>query len=151
MRFPSLFSPLDLGALRLRNRVLLAPLTRCRADADHVPTALMAKYYAQRAGAGLAIAEATMAMAGNSAFWMEPGVHSPAQIAGWRRVTDAVHAKGGLIALQIWHGGRACHPLLNGGDIAMAVFQLVLVTLVAVIYPIQVARSITPLDAISRD
>jgi len=120
MRFPSLFSPLDLGALRLRNRVLLAPLTRCRADADHVPTALMAEYYAQRAGAGLAIAEATMAMAGNSAFWMEPGVHSPAQIAGWRRVTDAVHAKGGLIALQIWHGGRACHPLLNGGAVPVA-------------------------------
>jgi N-ethylmaleimide reductase len=75
----------------------------------------MAEYYAQRASAGLIIAEATMAMEGNSAFWMEPGIYNEAQIAGWKLVTDAVHAKGGLIVLQIWHGGRACHPLLNGG------------------------------------
>jgi N-ethylmaleimide reductase len=75
----------------------------------------MAEYYAQRASAGMIIAEATMAMKGNSAFWMEPGIYSDAQIAGWRLVTDAVHAKGGRIALQIWHGGRACHPLLNAG------------------------------------
>jgi N-ethylmaleimide reductase len=75
----------------------------------------MAEYYAQRASAGLIIAEATMAMEGNSAFWMEPGIYNDAQIAGWKLVTDAVHAKGGLIVLQIWHGGRACHPLLNAG------------------------------------
>jgi N-ethylmaleimide reductase len=75
----------------------------------------MAEYYAQRASAGMIIAEATMAMEGNSAFWMEPGIYSDAQIAGWRLVTDAVHAKGGRISLQIWHGGRACHPLLNNG------------------------------------
>ena len=93
----------------------MAPLTRCRADAEHVPTALMSEYYAQRATAGLIIAEATMAMENHSAFWMEPGIHSPAQVAGWRRTTDAVHAAGGRIFLQIWHGGRACHPLLNGG------------------------------------
>jgi N-ethylmaleimide reductase len=93
----------------------MAPLTRCRADAEHVPTALMAEYYSQRASAGLLIAEATMAMAGNSAFWMEPGIHSAAQVAGWKLTTDAVHAAGGHIFLQIWHGGRACHPLLNGG------------------------------------
>jgi N-ethylmaleimide reductase len=111
----TLFSALQLGATTVPNRVFMAPLTRCRADAEHVPTALMAEYYAQRASAGLIIAEATMAMAGNSAFWMEPGIHSPAQIAGWRLVTDAVHAAGGRIFLQIWHGGRACHPLLNGG------------------------------------
>ncbi len=111
----SLFSPLRLGALSVANRIFMAPLTRCRADAEHVPTALMADYYAQRASAGLLIAEATMAMEGNSSFWTEPGIHPPAQIAGWRRVTDAVHAAGGLIFLQIWHGGRACHPLLNGG------------------------------------
>jgi N-ethylmaleimide reductase len=93
----------------------MAPLTRCRAEADHVPGQLMAEYYAQRASAGLIIAEATMAMEGNSSFWMEPGIYNEAQIAGWKLVTDAVHAKGGLIVLQIWHGGRACHPLLNGG------------------------------------
>lgn len=111
----SLFSPIKFGALTAPNRIFMAPLTRCRADAEHVPTALMAEYYAQRASAGLIVAEATMAMAGNSAFWMEPGIHSAAQVAGWKLVTDAVHAAGGRIFLQIWHGGRACHPLLNGG------------------------------------
>jgi N-ethylmaleimide reductase len=93
----------------------MAPLTRCRADADHNLTDLMAEYYSQRASAGLIIAEATMVMEGNSSFWMEPGIYSEAQVAGWKKVTDAVHAKGGQIALQLWHGGRACHPLLNGG------------------------------------
>ena len=110
-----LFSPLKMGALTVPNRIFMAPLTRCRADDAHVPRDLMAAYYAQRASAGLLIAEATMAMAGNSAFWHEPGIHSPEQIAGWRRVTDAVHQAGGRIFLQVWHGGRACHPLLNDG------------------------------------
>lgn len=111
----TLFSPLKLGALTAPNRIFMAPMTRCRADAEHVPTALMSEYYAQRATAGLIIAEATMAMENNSAFWREPGIHSPAQVAGWKQTTDAVHAAGGRIFLQIWHGGRACHPLLNGG------------------------------------
>jgi N-ethylmaleimide reductase len=110
-----LLSPLTAGALQLPNRVLMAPLTRCRADADHNPMPLMAEYYAQRASAGLIIAEATMVMEGNSSFWMEPGIYSDAQVQGWKAVTDAVHAKGGQIVLQLWHGGRACHPLLNGG------------------------------------
>jgi len=111
----TLFTPLALGALTLPNRILMAPLTRCRAEDGHVPGALMATHYAQRASAGLLIAEATMAMAGNSAFWHEPGIHSEAQVAGWKLVTDAVHAAGGRIFLQVWHGGRACHPLLNDG------------------------------------
>lgn len=110
-----LFTPLQVGALTLPNRILMAPLTRCRADAAHNPTPLMAEYYAQRAGAGLIIAEATMVMEGNSAFWMEPGIYSDAQVHGWKAVTSAVHAKGGRIFLQLWHGGRACHPLLNNG------------------------------------
>lgn len=93
----------------------MAPLTRCRAEADHVPGDLIAEHYAQRASAGLIIAEATMVMEGNSSFWMEPGIYSAAQVAGWRKTTDAVHAKGGRIFLQLWHGGRACHPLLNHG------------------------------------
>jgi N-ethylmaleimide reductase len=112
---PNLFSPLAVGPLTLPNRILMAPLTRCRADADHVPGQLIAEYYAQRASAGLIIAEATMAMAGNSSFWMEPGIYSVAQVAGWKLTTTAVHAAGGRIFLQLWHGGRACHPLLNGG------------------------------------
>lgn len=111
----TLFSPIDLGPLTAANRIFMAPLTRCRADAQHVPTALMAEYYAQRASAGLIVAEATMAIESNSAFWMEPGIYSAAQIAGWKVTTDAVHAAGGRIFLQIWHGGRACHPLLNNG------------------------------------
>jgi N-ethylmaleimide reductase len=110
-----LFSPLSLGPLMLPNRVVMAPLTRARADEGHVPNALMARYYAQRASAGLIIAEATMAMAGHSAFWREPGIYSEAQVEGWRGVTDAVHAAGGRIFLQVWHGGRATHPLLNDG------------------------------------
>ncbi|MBV5276535.1 alkene reductase, partial [bacterium] len=111
----TLFSPLKFGALMAPNRIFMAPLTRCRADAGHVPTALMAAYYAQRASAGLIVAEATMAVEGNSAFCMEPGIYSAAQIAGWKLVTAAVHAAGGRIFLQLWHGGRACHPLFNGG------------------------------------
>jgi len=111
----TLFTPLTLGELTLPNRILMAPLTRCRAEPDHVAGALIAEHYTQRASAGLLIAEATMAMAGNSAFWTEPGIYGPAQVAGWRLTTDAVHAAGGRIFLQVWHGGRACHPLMNNG------------------------------------
>jgi len=112
---PNLFSELQVGALSVPNRIFLAPLTRTRAGDEHIANALMAEHYAQRASGGLLIAEATMAMEGNSAFWKEPGIYSPACVAGWKLVTDSVHAKGGRIFLQIWHGGRACHPLLNGG------------------------------------
>ena len=120
MSHDALFSPLKMGALTLPNRIIMAPLTRCRAEADHVPGPLMAEYYAQRATAGLIIAEATMAIAGNSAFWREPGIYAGAHIAGWRMVTEAVHDQGGRIALQLWHGGRACHPLLNNGATPVA-------------------------------
>ncbi|MGB5134907.1 MAG: alkene reductase [Prochlorococcaceae cyanobacterium] len=117
---PSLFAPMALGSLELPNRIWMAPLTRCRAEDGHVPGALMAEYYAQRASAGLIVAEATMTMEGHSAFWHEPGIHSQAQVDGWRLTTDAVHRAGGRIVLQIWHGGRACHPLLNGGRVPVA-------------------------------
>jgi N-ethylmaleimide reductase len=116
MNHPSLFTPVTLGSIALPNRIVMSALTRCRADADHVPTDLMVEYYSQRASAGLILAEATMAMEGNSAFGgREPGLYSAAQVAGWKKVTDAVHAKGGRIVAQIWHGGRACHSLLNNG------------------------------------
>ena len=110
-----LFSPIRIGSLELANRLWMAPLTRCRSEAGHQPGPLMAEYYAQRASAGLLIAEATMVSEGHSAFWSEPGIYSEAQVAGWRLTTDAVHQAGGRIVLQLWHGGRACHPLLNGG------------------------------------
>lgn len=116
MHHSPLFTPIQVGALSLPNRIAMAPLTRCRADAEHVPTAIMAEHYAQRATAGLLIAEATMAIGGHSAFGgREPGIYSNAQVDGWKRVTDAVHAQGGRIVLQLWHGGRACHSLLNAG------------------------------------
>ena len=111
-----LFSPLRLGSLELPNRIWMAPLTRCRAEEGHVPGPLMAEHYSQRASAGLIVAEATMAIEGNSAFWHEPGIYNQAQVEGWRFTTEAVHRAGGRIVLQIWHGGRACHPLLNNGQ-----------------------------------
>jgi N-ethylmaleimide reductase len=111
-----LFKPMKLGSLELKNKIAMAPLTRCRAGTEHLPNDLMATYYAQRASAGLLIAEATMVMEGNSAFYMEPGIYSEEQVKGWKKVTDAVHAKNGKIFLQLWHGGRACHPFLNNGQ-----------------------------------
>jgi N-ethylmaleimide reductase len=111
----NLFSPLRLGSLELPNRVWMAPLTRCRAEDGHVPGPLMAECYGQRASAGLNEAEATMVLAGHSAVWHGPGIYSQAQIEGWRLSTEAVHRAGGHMVLQLWHGGRASHPLLNGG------------------------------------
>jgi len=110
-----LFKPLQVGALTLPNRFVLAPLTRTRAGVEHLPNDLMAEYYAQRASGGLLITECTMVAEGTSAFVAEPGVYSAEQIAGWKKTTDAVHAKGGRIFMQIWHAGRAAHPDINGG------------------------------------
>jgi N-ethylmaleimide reductase len=110
-----LFSPIKVGALTLDNRMLMAPLTRTRAGYEHLPNALMAEYYAQRASAGLIITECTMITPNTSAFAAEPGVYSAEQIEAWKLTTDAVHAKGGKIFMQIWHAGRAAHPDLNGG------------------------------------
>ena len=110
-----LFSPIKVGAFTLPNRMLMAPLTRTRAGYEHLPNALMAEYYAQRASAGLIITECTMIAPNTSAFAAEPGAYSAEQIEGWKLTTDAVHAKGGKIFLQIWHAGRAAHPDLNGG------------------------------------
>lgn len=115
----ALLSPVSLGSLELSNRIIMAPLTRTRATGNHCPNELMAEYYAQRASAGLIIAEATMIMDGYSAFNSEPGIYSEEQIQGWKTVTQAVHDKGGKIVLQIWHGGRACHPELNNGNAAV--------------------------------
>lgn len=114
--YPSLLSPTKLGAIELKNRVIMAPLTRCRSDDEkHLPNDLMQEHYAQRASAGLIICEATMAIEGCSAFWKEPGIYSDEQVTAWKKITDAVHEKGGKIFLQIWHGGRTCHPALNHG------------------------------------
>jgi N-ethylmaleimide reductase len=110
-----LFNSLQVGALNIPNRVLLAPLTRTRADAGHMPNALMAEYYAQRASGGLLITECTMVAPGTSAFINEPGIYCAEQVEAWKQVTAAVHAKGGRIFMQIWHAGRAAHPAMNDG------------------------------------
>lgn len=110
-----LLSPVRLGALQLRNRVVMSPMTRARAEPGHVPGELMVEHYRQRAGAGLIITECTMVSPHASAFINEPGIYDDTQVAAWRRVTDAVHAAGGLIAIQLWHPGRAAHPYTNGG------------------------------------
>jgi len=110
-----LFTPLKAGALTLSNRMLMAPLTRARSDLAHMPNDLMVEYYAQRASAGLIVTECTMIAPNTSAFVTEPGIYSPEQVVAWKKVTDAVHAKGGRIVMQIWHAGRAAHPLLNNG------------------------------------
>jgi N-ethylmaleimide reductase len=110
-----LFDSYRLGNLTLTNRIVMAPLTRNRAAAGNVPTALMAEYYAQRAAAGLIVAEATQVVPEGQGYQDTPGIHSPEQIAGWKRVTDAVHAKGGKIFLQLWHVGRVSHVDLQPG------------------------------------
>ncbi len=110
-----LFTPLQVGALTLPNRILLAPLTRTRAGTEHMPNDLMAQYYAQRASGGLLITECTMVTPNTSAFVAEPGIYSAEQVEAWKKVTRAVHDKGGRIFLQIWHAGRAAHPAMNGG------------------------------------
>ena len=110
-----LLSPFIFGDLTARNRVVLAPMTRTRADADATPSQLMADYYAQRASAGLVIAEATAIAADGIAWQGMPGIFDDAHIAGWRKTVDAVHANGSPIFLQIWHPGRATHSSLNNG------------------------------------
>ncbi len=109
-------SPLVLGDLHLKNRVVMAPLTRNRATTDRVPTAIMAEYYAQRASAGLIISEATVISEAANGYEKTPGLFTDAQIEGWKPITDAVHAKGGLIVAQLWHVGRVSHPDLLDGE-----------------------------------
>ncbi|GAB4257130.1 MAG: alkene reductase [Methylomicrobium sp.] len=109
-----LFTPTALGRYMLRNRIVMAPLTRCRAkQPGDIPWEMNADYYRQRAGAGLIIAEATHISPQGKGYAFTPGIYSEAQIDGWRKVTAAVHEKGGLIFLQLWHVGRVSHPDLQ--------------------------------------
>ncbi|MCK5880885.1 MAG: alkene reductase [Sinobacterium sp.] len=116
----TLLSPTTLGSIAIKNRVIMAPLTRVRTVNRHTPSDLMVEHYTQRASSGLIIAEATMIMEGYSAFQEEPGIYSDEQITAWKKVCDSVHNEGGKIVLQLWHGGRACHPDLNDGREAVA-------------------------------
>ena len=112
---PTLFEPLKAGAFLLKNRVVMAPLTRCRSAEGRVPTPLMAEYYRQRASAGMILSEATAVDPMGVGYPDTPGIWSAEQVEGWKGVTRAVHEEGGTILLQLWHVGRISHPLyLNG-------------------------------------
>ena len=112
----NLFDPIRLGAIAAPNRIIMAPLTRGRATREHVPTPLMADYYAQRAGAGLIISEATGISRQGMGWPYAPGLWTAEQVAAWRPVTEAVHAAGGRIAAQLWHMGQLVHPDFLGGE-----------------------------------
>ena len=120
-RTPNLFTPFRLGPYELRNRVVMAPMTRSRAGAGNVPTPLMAEYYAQRAGAGLIVTEGSQVAPEGRGYPDTPGIHTDAQEDGWHAVTEAVHARGGRIFLQLWHVGRVSHPSFQpGGALPLA-------------------------------
>lgn len=108
-----LFDPVQLGDLRLANRIVMAPLTRSRAHVDGTATALMTEYYAQRASAGLIIAEGTNISPQGRGYAFTPGIYSAAQVEAWRPVTQAIHAKGSRVFVQLWHVGRISHPSLQ--------------------------------------
>lgn len=116
----SLFEPLQLGAVKLRNRIVMSPLTRARAPHDRVPNDLMRSYYCQRASAGLIIAEATSVSPQGIGYLNTPGIWCGAHVEGWRHITQAVHKKGGKIFLQLWHVGRVSDPELLSGQMPVA-------------------------------
>ena len=112
----ALFEPMTVGAFDLGNRIVMAPLTRNRAGPGLVPSPFAAEYYAQRASAGLIIAEATQISAQAQGYSDTPGCYTDDQVAGWRKVTDAVHAEGGTIVVQLWNTGRISHTLFHNGE-----------------------------------
>lgn len=117
---PTLFTPITLGDLALNNRIIMAPLTRCRADVGRVPSEMMVEYYRQRASAGLILTEATSVTPMGVGYPNTPGIWSAEQIQGWRKVTNAVHAAGGKIVLQLWHVGRISDPIYLDGQLPVA-------------------------------
>jgi 2,4-dienoyl-CoA reductase-like NADH-dependent reductase (Old Yellow Enzyme family) len=117
---PTLQDPLKIGALMLPNRIIMAPLTRCRAGAGRVPTDLMAEYYVQRASAGLILTEATSVDPMGVGYPDTPGIWSDEQVLGWKKVTSAVHTAGGRIFLQLWHVGRVSDPVYLNGALPVA-------------------------------
>ncbi|MDP9195775.1 MAG: alkene reductase [Pseudomonadota bacterium] len=116
---PDLFSPLQLGDLTLKNRMVMAPLTRNRSP-GHVPGDIVRTYYTQRASAGLIITEATQVSPQGIGYVDTPGIHTEDQVRAWRTVTDSVHAAGGLIFSQLWHVGRVSHPDFHNGELPVA-------------------------------
>ncbi|MGR3197269.1 MAG: alkene reductase [Paracoccus sp. (in: a-proteobacteria)] len=117
---PSMFEPVTLGAATLRNRIVMAPLTRSRAGEARVPNDLMVEYYRQRSGAGMILSEATSVTPMGVGYEATPGIWNDDQVEGWSRVTEAVHSQGGLIFLQLWHVGRISDPQLLDGQLPVA-------------------------------
>lgn len=115
-----LFTPVQIGRHTLPNRLVMAPMTRSRSDDDGVPGDLVAQYYAQRASAGLIITEGTFPIAMGKGYVRTPGIATDAQVAGWKKITEAVHAKGGRIFMQLMHCGRISHPSLLDGETPVA-------------------------------
>ena len=118
--FKTLFLPYRLGNIELNNRLVMAPMTRSRAVERNVANPIAATYYAQRASAGLIVTEATQVSPQGVGYIRTPGIHSAEQVAGWTRITDAVHHAGGKIFLQLWHVGRISHPDFHGGELPVA-------------------------------
>lgn len=116
----TIFDPITMGDLQLANRIVMAPLTRCRADEGRVPNAMMAEYYVQRASAGLIISEATSVTPMGVGYPDTPGIWSTDQVRGWSNITKAVHGAGGKIVLQLWHVGRISHPSYLNGETPVA-------------------------------
>ena len=116
----NLFTPFQLGPYELRNRLVMAPMTRSRAGEGNVVTDLAVEYYRQRASAGLIVSEGTQVSPQGVGYTGTPGIHSGAQVDAWRKVTDAVHAEGGRIFAQLWHVGRVSHPSFHGGGLPVA-------------------------------
>lgn len=115
-----LFTPLQIGALKIPNRIVMAPLTRCRCSPGRVPNVLMAEYYGQRSGFGLILSEATSVEAMGVGYPDTPGIWSEEQVAGWKKVTERVHAEGGIILCQLWHVGRISDPIYLDGKVPVA-------------------------------
>ena len=115
-----LFSPMTLGELELPNRLVMAPLTRLRSGQEGIPGPLVAEHYRQRASLGLIVSEGTYPSPAGRSYPGQPGIVTPDQIAGWKKVTDAVHAEGGRIFAQIMHGGRVSHEDITGGHQVVA-------------------------------
>ncbi|NOU59186.1 alkene reductase [Marinifilum caeruleilacunae] len=116
----TLLSNFSMGDLQLKNRMVMAPMTRNRAGEGNVPTPLMAEYYKQRSGAGLIITEASQISPQGMGYPATPGIHTSQQVDGWKLITNAVHDQGGKIFIQLWHVGRISHPDFHGGDLPVA-------------------------------
>jgi N-ethylmaleimide reductase len=117
---PDLFTPYRLGDLDLKSRIVMAPMTRSRALDGNVPNPLAATYYAQRASAGLIVTEGTQVSRQGIGYIRTPGIHTPEQLAGWKHITEIVHAAGGTIFAQLWHVGRISHPDFHDGALPVA-------------------------------